>query len=162
MNYFIWLGTSLSTFISLELDKNVTYLVQTPLEGKPAKIIKNNCICLTNLNITKNTSYNTLCDIYKELELNKTYTISCFSENNIIDIWVILSFFLKGLLSKEKLKTNDTIYISLKDYLSKEVYNKASAAGTNLRLNTFIIPESLSVHFTFNCNLCWRLVCNSK
>ena len=144
MNYFIWLGTSLSTFISLELDKNVTYLVQTPLEGKPAKIIKNNCICLTNLNITKNTSYNTLCDIYKELELNKTYTISCFSENNIIDIWVILSFFLKGLLSKEKLKTNDTIYISLKDYLSKEVYNKASAAGTNLRLNTFIIPESLS------------------
>lgn len=144
MNYFIWLGTSLSTFISLELDKNVTYLVQTPLEGKPAKIIKNNCICLTNLNITKNTSYNILCDIYKELELNKTYTISCFSENNIIDIWVILSFFLKGLLSKEKLKTNDTIYISLKDYLSKEVYNKASAAGTNLRLNTFIIPESLS------------------
>lgn len=144
MNYFIWLGTSLSTFISLELDKNVTYLVQTPLEGKPAKIIKNNCICLTNLNITKNTSYNTLCDIYKELELNKTYIISCFSENNIIDIWVILSFFLKGLLSKEKLKTNDTIYISLKDYLSKEVYNKASAAGTNLRLNTFIIPESLS------------------
>lgn len=144
MNYFIWLNTIMSTSISLELDKNVTYLVQTPLEGKPAKIVKNNCICLSNLNIAKNTSYNTLCDIYKELELNRTYSISCFSDNNIVDIWVILSFFLKGLLSKEKLKTNDTIYISLKDYLSKEVYNKATVVGTNLRLNTFIIPESLS------------------